>query len=482
MLVGGIQFDRCYFFINRNSYHTTIYFSIFFRKIITMKLNLCALLLCLFLFTGRAQSQVQTARPNVSMTTNSNGYYEYLPQGYDLQTTEKYPLLIFLHGAGEVGNGNSDLSRLLNNGTPRQISEGIFPVSFTSNGQTHKFIVLTPQFIQWPTSAQMDNVINYAISNYKVNVNRIYLTGLSMGGGVIWEYCGNNLSYANKITAIVPICGASYPDYWRGRTIANGNIAVWATHNDGDGISPVSHTNGYVTNINASPLPTAPQSNPLAKKTIFNASGHDAWTATYDLNFKENGKNVYEWMLQFQKNLTVVPVTGLEFSASKQNGNAILQWKTITELNNKGFQIERSFDAVQYDSIGFVAGKGLNGNGAVYSFTDIDALNGINYYRLKQQNISGSYSYSMVRALEFSKVALFNFFPNPVQNILNIKSSIAMLGATIQIYDATGKLIKSMPLSGTGLIQVPVYSLPKGIYSADIIAKSFKQTIRFVKN
>ena len=447
-----------------------------------MKLTLCSTLLCLFLFIEKAESQVQTARQNVSMTSSTNGFYEYLPQGYDPQTTEKYPLLIFIHGLAELGNGTTQLSGVLTNGTPKQINDGIFPVSFNVNGQSHKFIVISPQFIAWPNSQQLDNVISYAISNYKVNINRIYLTGLSMGGGVVWEYCGNNSNYANRITAIVPICGASFPEYWRGRTIAGGNIAVWATHNEGDGTSPVSHTNGYVTNINLSPLPAAPQSNPLAKKTIFNVGGHDAWTATYDLNFKENGKNVYEWMLQFQKNLTVVPVTGLEFNAAKQNNNALLQWKTFTETNNIGFQIERSVDAINYDSIGFVAGRGVNGNGAMYSFSDNTALNGISYYRLKQRDFSGAYSYSIVKSLEFDKAASFTVYPNPVQNILYIKSTVALRNTSIQIYDASGKLIQSMALTGTGVLQVPVNNLAKGIYYADIIGDSFKQNIRFVKN
>ncbi len=447
-----------------------------------MKLTLCSTVLCLFLSLQKAESQVQTARPNVSMTASTNGFYEYLPQGYDPQTPEKYPLLIFIHGLGELGNGNTQLSGVLTNGTPKQIRDGIFPNSFTVNGQTHKFIVISPQFKEWPNSQELDNVISYLVSSYKVNINRIYLTGLSMGGGVIWEYCGNNANFANRITAIVPICGASYPDYWRGRTIAAGNIAVWATHNSGDGTAPVSYTDGYVTNINSSPLPLSPQATPLAKKTIFNVVGHDAWTATYNLNFREDGKNVYEWMLQFQKNLNILPVTGLEFNAAKQNNNAVLNWKTFTETNNTGFQIERSMDAMNYDSIGFVAGRGVNGNGAMYSFSDKSPLNGISYYRLKLKDISGGYTFSTVKSLEFTKLPSITVYPNPVQNVLYLKSTILLGNASVQIYDASGKLIKSTVLTGTGILQVPVENLARGIYYANIMGGSFQQHVRFIKN
>ncbi|HAO04873.1 MAG TPA: hypothetical protein DCQ15_09365 [Chitinophagaceae bacterium] len=124
------------------------------------------------------------------MTGFSNGYYEYLPQGYWNNPDEKFPLIIFVHGIGECGNGTSDLGKVLVHGTPKQINNGSFPTSFNVNGQNFKFIVLAPQFTGWAAYIQMNDVINYAVSHYKVDLNRIYLTGLSMGGGCVWEYAG----------------------------------------------------------------------------------------------------------------------------------------------------------------------------------------------------------------------------------------------------------------------------------------------------
>ncbi|MGZ8543807.1 MAG: PKD domain-containing protein, partial [Flavisolibacter sp.] len=257
-------------------------------------------------FIGTAQ--VQTAR-HIAITPNSPGFYEYLPQGYNPSGAETYPLLIFVHGMGELGSGGTNLSMVLRNGPPKLISQGKFPVSFTVNGQTHKFIVISPQFKSWPSSADVNNVINYAITNYKINTNKIYLTGLSMGGGVTWEYAGYKSSnypntYGQRLAGIVPICGASFPDNTRSRVITSLNIPVWATHNDGDPTAPVSYTNGYIANINAAPAP-----NPPAKKTIFVSNSHDAWSKTYDPNYRENGMNVYEWMLQYERgvNLPAAP-------------------------------------------------------------------------------------------------------------------------------------------------------------------------------
>ena len=203
-------------------------------------------------------AQVQTAR-HLSMTPNSQGFYEYLPQGYNPNGSETYPVIIFVHGIGELGDGSpAQLPKMLWAGIPATINGGQFPTSVTVNGQTHKFIVLSPQFISWPTGGDIENVINYAIANYKVNTQRIYLTGLSMGGGVVWEYAGASTTWASRLAALIPICGASWPDYNRARNINMANLPVWAIHNNDDGTCPVWYTNDYVNLINQAPAPAVP--------------------------------------------------------------------------------------------------------------------------------------------------------------------------------------------------------------------------------
>lgn len=244
-----------------------------------------------------SKAQVQTPRYNTSMTPNSNGFYEYLPQGYDPNGTQTYPLLIFVHGIGELGDGSTaQLPLVLRNGPPKLINQGTFPTSFTVNNTTWKFIAISPQFIGWPTGNDVNGVISYAIQHYKVNTGKIYLTGLSMGGGTTWDYPGTSTLFANRIAALVPIAGASWPEMTRARNIAAANLPVWATHNNGDPTVPVSYTNDYITEINTAPAPT-----PLARKTIFTSTSHDAWTTTYNPAYKENNMNVYEWMLQYQR-------------------------------------------------------------------------------------------------------------------------------------------------------------------------------------
>ena len=218
------------------------------------------LLFILCIIAATAFAQVQTAHYNTSIASNSFGFYDYLPQGYST-STQQYPLIVFMHGNGQCGNGDATQLPLVLEGLAKVIQDGRFPTSFTVNGQTHRFIVITPQFKAWPVAAQLDQVINYAISHYRVNKQRIYLVGYSAGGGVVWEYASDNSIYANRIAAIVPIAGSSFATAERGRVIANANIPVWATHNSGDPTVPVAKTYNYIYYINATPAPV-----PAAKK------------------------------------------------------------------------------------------------------------------------------------------------------------------------------------------------------------------------
>lgn len=236
------------------------------------------------------------------MASRTNGFYEYLPKGYE-SGTQTYPVIIFMHGIGEIGNGSSAaLPAVLRNGTPKQIAQGIFPDSFVVNGQSFKFIVISPQFTQIPWGLDIDNIITYAIRNYRVDPTRVYLTGLSMGGGIVWDYASYSADYASRVAAIVPIAGASTPNSYKCNVLAASNVPVWATHNIGDPTVTVTNTTGYVLGMNTNlPLP-----NPLAKQTLFVGTGHDAWTQTYNFSFTENGMNVYQWMLQYKRNFTNV--------------------------------------------------------------------------------------------------------------------------------------------------------------------------------
>jgi predicted peptidase len=234
------------------------------------------------------QPPVQKA---ISEPVNNNigGYLETLPARYD-STTKRYPLLIFMHGLGELGNGTTDLPKAARNGTTALIRNQKFPPSFTVDNKSYSFIVIAPQFKQWPYPVDVNDMINYAISHYRIDTTRLYVSGLSMGGGITWEYAAVN---SRRIAAIVPICGASAPTDIKAQDMAHAGLPVWAFHNKNDSVVTYTFSTGYVSKINSF------HPNPPARLTVWETGGHNAWSKATDPSYKEEGKNMYEWMLQY---------------------------------------------------------------------------------------------------------------------------------------------------------------------------------------
>ena len=225
------------------------------------------------------------------ISENCFGFYRALPARYD-STSKKYPLLIFLHGSGEMGNGTTDLPLVLRNSVPKLISQKKFPANFNAGGKNFSFIVFSPQVKSWTTNNDVYAMIKYAISHYRIATTRIYVTGLSLGGGATWDFAAN---YGTLTAAIVPICGSNTCTDGAAKAIAGANVAVWAFHNEDDDKAPVKNTKDYISMINTY------NPSPKAKMTIWPTGKHDAWTKASDPAYKEDNMNMYEWMLQYHK-------------------------------------------------------------------------------------------------------------------------------------------------------------------------------------
>lgn len=389
----------------------------------------CLVLVCVLLNKqGIAQLSAPTHTPRtVTINSNCGGYYEYLPQGYDAAGTQRYPLIIYMHGDGDRGSGRqSDLAKLLTKALPKVIRDGQFPTSVTVNGVPFSFIVISPQLKTWPqtgtaAAADVAAVLAYVKSRYKVDTNRVYLTGMSMGGGITWEYAGSHINAAQKLAAIIPVCGASSPQSTVAQVIANGDVPVWATHNQDDGAVPVSNTNGYISFINSNPHPPTP----LARKTIFtsypNNDNHDAWTRTYSPSFRENGLNIYEWMLQYSRAEATLPVTLSDYRiASVDRQGITISWSTTAEQQNDHFSIERSSDGVNFTVIGQVAATN-QASGSDYSFRDAQPLTGNNFYRLSQTDFNGKTTqFSILKAVVGAPAGSLVMFPNPASSFVTV--------------------------------------------------------------
>lgn len=227
--------------------------------------------------------------------TNIGGYLEALPKHYADHPKKRFPIIIFLNGSGSVGDGSQLSLQVEDNiAIPKLIRQGTFPENFTVSGFTYQFIVLTPQFQNWPQPSDVNDFINYAIKTYRIDTTRLYICGLSMGGGGAWDYAAS--TWGKRLAAVVPICGASGPSTQKGQAIAQNNVPVWAFHNNGDPVVPYSYSVDYIKYINSySPKVKA-------KLTTFQNTVHDAWDKACNPTYTENGLNMYEWLLSYKKN------------------------------------------------------------------------------------------------------------------------------------------------------------------------------------
>lgn len=247
------------------------------------------------LFTYPTETQ-PTVYQKVTEPVSSlcGGYWRGLPVSYNSNNL-KYPLLLNFTGKSQMGSGSqTDLDKQ-QGPIHWDLVAGNFPSNFVVDGKNYSFIIIGPQFSSRPNPDQINEVVSYMVAHYRIDQSRIYMTGHSQGGGSCWDYGGK---YPRKVAAIAPVCGSADFSYMVSKVIASGGLHVWAFHNNYDPTVDPEKTKQFVGAIQKfSPDPT------LAKMTIWNypGAGHNAWTFAYNYNYREAGKNVFEWMLQYKR-------------------------------------------------------------------------------------------------------------------------------------------------------------------------------------
>ncbi|MAV34647.1 MAG: phospholipase [Planctomycetaceae bacterium] len=195
------------------------------------------------------------------------GYLLYLPRDYDQQ--KSWPLVLFLHGSGERG-GNLELVK--KHGPPKRIAAGKhFP-----------FIVVSPQCPRgrrWKP-VELVSLLDAIGGKYRVDADRIYVTGLSMGGAGTWDLAA---FAAQRLAAIAPICGGG--DRKTAQRFAH--LPVWAFHGAKDTARSLARTQEMIAALK--------EQGGKPKLTIYPDAGHDAWTATY------NNPAFYTWLLEHKR-------------------------------------------------------------------------------------------------------------------------------------------------------------------------------------
>jgi hypothetical protein len=250
-------------------------------------------LLILSIFISDKQ---QKARPKILRDLK---YLLYLPREYGNENNVHWPLILFLHGAGEIGN---NLEKVKENGPPKLIAEG----------KEFPFIIVSPQlpYFEFWNPDQLVKMLRDIIHNYRVDEERIYLTGMSMGGYGTWMTA---MRYPELFAAIVPICGGGDPSsLWKIR-----HTPVWIFHGARDPRIPLASSINMASRL-------VQYDN--MKITIYPNAEHDSWTATY------NNDELYKWLLEHKR---------FRFSLSGLKGMA----EDYTGLFSSGKDTVRIFQA-----------------------------------------------------------------------------------------------------------------------------------------
>lgn len=183
----------------------------------------------------------------------------------------------------------------------------------------------------------------------------------------------------------------------------------------------------------------------------------------------------------FKTPAVVLPVKLTSFNAVSQAGIPKLTWTTASEINNKGFNVQRSTDSKNFTTVGFVASKVASGNSSSsldYEFSDLNAgKTGTLYYRLQQEDRDGVVDYSGIKPVNLDGATAVTIGPNPVVSSLTVKN--AEQGASYTIYNAAGQSMKAgIVNASTFYIEMPYF--PSGMYILKIKGKSSQVTKKFL--
>ena len=254
--------------------------------------------LCLPIFMANAQ-ELGTQIPVVSELHYN--YLLYLPKGYE-ESDQQWPMIFFLHGAGERGD-NLDLVKV--HGPPKIVnSERTYGRTLGQTLGNFDFIVVSPQCPsgEWWLNEYLIEVLQEVLDAYRVDQDRIYMTGLSMGGFGTWSFAS---VYPELIAAIAPISGGGDANNWPSiRSYASLQIPaaqlenlismpIWVFHGESDTVVRITEDEKTVDQLSAL--------GGNAEFTRYPGVGHDAWTTTY------NNPELYLWMLRQTKNLSQIP-------------------------------------------------------------------------------------------------------------------------------------------------------------------------------
>ncbi len=223
-----------------------------------------------FLFQGCA-SQTTTNLVDdelETVVTENLAYYLYYPENYKVQKDKDFPLLLFLHGGGESGD---TITAIKKNGPPKMIAEG----------KQFPFLILAPQNSyknKWWNTRALNQLLDTIVANNRIDAQRIYLTGLSRGGGAAWEMA---VQYPDKFAALAVVCGMTPVPY---ASWIDKKMPIWVFHGTEDKSIPFEESETMVKRLKSMGYDV--------QFTRYDNVGHDSWTQAYQT------EELYQWFVK----------------------------------------------------------------------------------------------------------------------------------------------------------------------------------------
>jgi hypothetical protein len=341
------------------------------------------------------------------------------------------------------------------------------------------------------------NTINnglYADDNFysiAINDNEIFTGTMSLGVfhstnlGASWTNSTSGLDF-NSFRSLIYSDGVIYAgsDYGKGLFFSNDRGNTWGHRLSGLSVNSIAtapdrifagtQAGIYATSNNGLTWETFNSGMPIDEIASLTTAGGFLYAGT-----KQNGI----WRRPLSD---IIPVELITFTAETANGKVLLNWKTVTETNNKGFEIQRRTNNSDWTSVQFIKGYGTTTEMRQYSFNDdIQNIPGNQiYYRLKQIDFDGGYKFSKEASVQNTYVLNYSLeqnFPNPFNPNTTIKYALPKAGmVTIKVFDLLGNLVKTLvnenETSGSHIINFDASGLSSGIYVYKIKSGEFSSS------
>lgn len=375
------------------------------------------------------------------------------------------------------------------------------------------------------TLIRLDSIIHISCSNcadatavLMVNNNVIASTNLTSGNGTL------NFSISGDEDAILCISGSNMKPFIKNihinniikqtppasqaknlRFIADGgkSISLTVEWDKGDGdydLVKISDDGNFSSPVNGTEYTGNTTYSGSGEQVVFSGAGTSVtvynlssqttyWFRVYEYN-NEGVYTLYQTITESDNPNTpdgsgTLPVKITTFSAKIIEGKVHIDWVTLTEINNDYFNIEKSFDAVNFETIGKIKGNGSSNIPIEYSYVDNNVTNGVVYYRLVQVDIDGSKTESNAIKLDIRDIDNQTIISKISQDMskINIICNASNQPLLIRLLDLSGKVVYSSQINtaqNSNVISIPKYSLPNGMYLLALQTNNNRDTRKLI--